>query len=89
MRPRPDLCVCTRAGSPSPFARGCVRAVGGGAQRAVRRELETPLARALLEGRFKDGDVVRVDLINDRIALIPAASPPTPASPPGPAAAAA
>ena len=39
-------------------------------QRAVRRELETPLARAILQGRFKDGDEIVVGVVNDRICLL-------------------
>jgi len=38
-------------------------------QRAVRREIETPMAKALLKGDFKDGDRVVVDIENDRISL--------------------
>jgi len=36
-------------------------------QRAVRRDIETPLAKELLGGRFVDGDVVMVDVVNERI----------------------
>jgi ATP-dependent Clp protease ATP-binding subunit ClpB len=38
-------------------------------QRSVRKELETPLARELLSGVFRDGSDVLVDVVNDRIAL--------------------
>lgn len=38
-------------------------------QRSVRKELETPMARELLSGTFKDGDDVLVDVVNDRITL--------------------
>jgi hypothetical protein len=51
-------------------------------QRAVRRELETPLSRALLEGQFKDGDAVHVGLVSGCITLLHA--PAAPATPPGP-----
>eukprot|EP00285_Hemiselmis_virescens_P003132 CAMPEP_0173415370 /NCGR_PEP_ID=MMETSP1356-20130122/84822_1 /TAXON_ID=77927 ORGANISM="Hemiselmis virescens, Strain PCC157" /NCGR_SAMPLE_ID=MMETSP1356 /ASSEMBLY_ACC=CAM_ASM_000847 /LENGTH=1012 /DNA_ID=CAMNT_0014377611 /DNA_START=153 /DNA_END=3191 /DNA_ORIENTATION=- len=36
-------------------------------QRAVRRDVETPLAKELLAGRFVDGDQVVVDVINERV----------------------
>jgi len=36
-------------------------------QRAVRRDVETPLAKELLGGRFVDGDRVVVDSINERV----------------------
>jgi len=38
-------------------------------QRSVRKELETPMARELLSGTFKDGSDVLVDVVNDRITL--------------------
>mmetsp|Transcript_32335 Transcript_32335/g.81467 ORF Transcript_32335/g.81467 Transcript_32335/m.81467 type:complete len:496 (-) Transcript_32335:462-1949(-) len=36
-------------------------------QRAVRRDVETPLAKELLGGRFVDGDRIVVDCINERV----------------------
>ena len=44
-------------------------------QRSVRKELETPLARELLSGTFKDGSDVLIDVVNDRISLKPDAAP--------------
>merc|ERR1719231_1154918 len=38
-------------------------------QRAVRKELETPMARELLSGNISDGSDVLVDVINDRLVL--------------------
>eukprot|EP00281_Chroomonas_sp_CCMP1168_P031143 CAMPEP_0206239618 /NCGR_PEP_ID=MMETSP0047_2-20121206/15489_1 /ASSEMBLY_ACC=CAM_ASM_000192 /TAXON_ID=195065 /ORGANISM="Chroomonas mesostigmatica_cf, Strain CCMP1168" /LENGTH=984 /DNA_ID=CAMNT_0053664321 /DNA_START=198 /DNA_END=3152 /DNA_ORIENTATION=- len=38
-------------------------------QRAVRREVETPIAKDILGGRFVDGDPIVVDVINERIGL--------------------
>jgi len=38
-------------------------------QRTVRREIETPMAKHLLSGDFKDGDRILVDIENERIIL--------------------
>ncbi|EKX55206.1 hypothetical protein GUITHDRAFT_83719 [Guillardia theta CCMP2712] len=38
-------------------------------QRAIRRELETPIAREMLSSNFKDGDSILVDIVNDRLTL--------------------
>ena len=38
-------------------------------QRLIRKEIEDPLAIALLEGRFGDGDTVTVDVAGDRLVL--------------------
>ena len=38
-------------------------------QRLIRKEIEDPLAVALLEGRFGDGDTITVDVSEDRLVL--------------------
>ncbi len=38
-------------------------------KRAIQAQLETPLAQALLEGRFAAGDTVRVDVVDGRFAF--------------------
>jgi ATP-dependent Clp protease ATP-binding subunit ClpB len=38
-------------------------------QRLIRKEIEDPLAIALLEGRFGEGDTVTVDMSSDRLVL--------------------
>jgi ATP-dependent Clp protease ATP-binding subunit ClpB len=38
-------------------------------KRAIQASLETPLAQALLEGRFAAGDTVRVDVADGRFAF--------------------
>jgi ATP-dependent Clp protease ATP-binding subunit ClpB len=38
-------------------------------KRAIQASLETPLAQALLEGRFAAGDTVRVDVVDGRFAF--------------------
>jgi len=38
-------------------------------QRAIRRELETPIAREMLSSKFQDGDTILVDIVNDRLTL--------------------
>jgi ATP-dependent Clp protease ATP-binding subunit ClpB len=52
-------------------------------KRAIQRELQDPLAMRLLEGDFKDGDRIKVDLRDGKLTLEPAAaaaSAPTAAS---------
>jgi ATP-dependent Clp protease ATP-binding subunit ClpB len=46
-------------------------------KRAIQRLLENPLARELLEGRFAEGDVVRVDAADGELVFerVPAAEP--------------
>ena len=39
-------------------------------KRVVARELETPLARGLVSGDFRDGDAVRVDADLDAVKLV-------------------
>jgi len=49
-------------------------------QRAVRKELETPMARELLAGTFQDGSDILVNVVNDRLILThddDKSSPPT------------
>ena len=48
-------------------------------QRAVRKELETPLARDLLSGIISEGSDVVVDEQNDRLYLAPATPEASPA----------
>jgi len=38
-------------------------------RRVIQREIGDPLAVALLEGRYKEGDTVRIDVDNDRLVL--------------------
>jgi ATP-dependent Clp protease ATP-binding subunit ClpB len=38
-------------------------------RRVIQREIGDPLAIALLEGRYKEGDTVTVDVEGDRIVL--------------------
>ena len=38
-------------------------------QRLIRKEIEDPLAVALLEGRIGDGDTVTVEASGDRLVL--------------------
>ncbi|WP_088890256.1 ATP-dependent chaperone ClpB [Leptolyngbya ohadii] len=38
-------------------------------KRAIQRELETPIAKAILRGEFQDGDTIYVDIENERLAL--------------------
>ena len=38
-------------------------------KRAVQRELETPIAKAILRSEFHDGDTIYVDIENERLAL--------------------
>jgi len=53
-------------------------------QRAVRKELETPMAREILAGTFFDGSDVLVDVVNDRLHLTldPESPPSSSSSPP-------
>jgi hypothetical protein len=37
----------------------------------VRRELETPIAKELLSGKYAEGDSILVDVINERIGFKP------------------
>jgi ATP-dependent Clp protease ATP-binding subunit ClpB len=43
-------------------------------KRAIQREIETPLARRLLKGEVRDGQIVRVDYERARGALVFTAS---------------
>ena len=38
-------------------------------KRAIQKELETQIAKAILRGEFHDGDTVFVDVENERIAF--------------------
>jgi ATP-dependent Clp protease ATP-binding subunit ClpB len=38
-------------------------------RRVIQREIGDPLAVALLEGRYKEGDTVRIDVDRDRLVL--------------------
>ncbi len=38
-------------------------------KRAIQRELETPIAKAILRGEFHDGDTIFVDIENERLAF--------------------
>ena len=38
-------------------------------KRAIQRELETPIAKAILSGRVLEGDTVRVDMQDERISI--------------------
>ncbi len=38
-------------------------------KRAIQRELETPIAKAILRAEFNDGDTIFVDVENERLAL--------------------
>ena len=40
-------------------------------RRAVQRELETPMAKGILSGQIREGQVVRVGIENERLALQP------------------
>jgi ATP-dependent Clp protease ATP-binding subunit ClpB len=40
-------------------------------KRAIQQQLENPLAREILEGRFKPGDTVRVEVENGRLVFAP------------------
>ena len=39
-------------------------------KRVIQRELSDPASMLILEGKIGDGDTVKVDLIDDRIALL-------------------
>ncbi len=36
-------------------------------KRAIQRELETPMAQAILRGEFVDGDAIAADVENERL----------------------
>ena len=38
-------------------------------KRAIQRELETQIAKAILRGEFNDGDTIFVDVENERLSL--------------------
>ncbi|MFB2770394.1 ATP-dependent chaperone ClpB [Pelatocladus sp. BLCC-F211] len=38
-------------------------------KRAIQRELETPIAKAILRGEFSDGDMIFVDIENERLSF--------------------
>jgi ATP-dependent Clp protease ATP-binding subunit ClpB len=38
-------------------------------KRAIQRELETQIAKAILRGEFNDGDIIYVDVENERLAF--------------------
>ncbi len=38
-------------------------------KRAIQRELETPIAKAILRGEFNDGDMIFVDIENERLSF--------------------
>ncbi len=38
-------------------------------KRAIQRELETQIAKAILRGEFSDGDTIYVDVENERLAF--------------------
>ena len=38
-------------------------------KRAVQRELETPIAKAILAGRYSEGQAISVELESDALAL--------------------
>ncbi len=38
-------------------------------KRAIQRELETPIAKAILEGRYSSGEIVHVDVADEKIIL--------------------
>ncbi|NWF57979.1 MAG: ATP-dependent chaperone ClpB [Fischerella sp.] len=38
-------------------------------KRAIQRELETPIAKAILRGEFNDGDTIFVDIENERLSF--------------------
>ena len=40
-------------------------------KRTIQRELETNVARRILSGEIRDGDVVLVDIVNDRLSIEP------------------
>jgi ATP-dependent Clp protease ATP-binding subunit ClpB len=42
-------------------------------KRAIQQQLENPLAREILEGKFAPGDTVAVDAVNGRLAFRKAA----------------
>jgi ATP-dependent Clp protease ATP-binding subunit ClpB len=52
-------------------------------KRVIQRQVQDPLASALLEGRFKDGDRVRVALKDGALVLEPVSPPAAVASRPG------
>ncbi|EKE03762.1 MAG: hypothetical protein ACD_20C00155G0001 [uncultured bacterium] len=39
-------------------------------KRVIRQYLENPLSKSLLEGRFIDGDTIKIDVLNDEIVFI-------------------
>ena len=39
-------------------------------RRVIQREIGDPLAMALLEGRYRDGDTVKVDVVDDQLTLV-------------------
>ena len=44
-------------------------------QRVIQNEIEDSLSEALLEGRFSEGDTVRIDVQNEEIILENASEP--------------
>ncbi len=38
-------------------------------KRAIQRELETPIAKEILRGKFSEGDIIYVDIENERLSL--------------------
>ena len=39
-------------------------------KRLIQRELENPLAMAILEGRIKDNSVVKIRVVNDKLDIV-------------------
>jgi ATP-dependent Clp protease ATP-binding subunit ClpB len=38
-------------------------------KRAIQRELETPIAKAILAGRYSEGDVISLDVASNALAF--------------------
>jgi ATP-dependent Clp protease ATP-binding subunit ClpB len=50
-------------------------------KRAIQRELETPIAKAMLAGRFQAGDTIHITVIDGQLAVTAGAAPPAPPVP--------
>jgi ATP-dependent Clp protease ATP-binding subunit ClpB len=38
-------------------------------KRAIQRELETPIAKGILRGDFKEGETINVEVVNERLSF--------------------
>lgn len=39
-------------------------------KRVIRQNIENPLSKSLLEGKFIDGDIIKIDILNDELVFI-------------------